>query len=231
MSPQIKKSSLAIDPADLAQRDRYKQLVGLIIPRPIALVTTLGPSGVLNAAPFSFFNLFSEAPPLIVLGLQSKPNGALKDTAAHIRDRGSFVVNLVDEALGERMNTCAVDFPPEISEIHVAGLTSLPSVKIPVPRIAEAPAALECRHYTTLEVSRERRLALGEIVYVHVREGIVDPERLYVDMNEYRPLARLHGDFYASLGQPFTHKHRTYGEWAAASDVNGEKTAPRREPS
>src|SRR6185295_835895 len=149
---------LSYDPAAMAQRDRYKLLISLVIPRPIALVTTLGPTGVVNAAPFSFFNLFSESPPLCVLGLQSKPDKSLKDTSAHIRDRGAFVVNLVDEALGERMNICAIDFPPEISEIDAANLTLLPSEKVAIPRIAEAPAALECRHYTTLEVSAERRL-------------------------------------------------------------------------
>jgi len=205
---------LSYDPAAMAQRDRYKLLISLVIPRPIALVTTLGPTGVVNAAPFSFFNLFSESPPLCVLGLQSKPDKSLKDTSAHIRDRGAFVVNLVDEALGERMNICAIDFPPEISEIDAADLTLLPSEKVAIPRIAEAPAALECRHYTTLEVSAERRLAIGEIVHIHVREGIVDPERLYVDMKQYRPLARLYGNFYASLSEPFAHVRKTYEEWA-----------------
>jgi flavin reductase (DIM6/NTAB) family NADH-FMN oxidoreductase RutF len=206
---------LSYDAASLAQRDRYKVLISLVIPRPIALVTTLGPTGIVNAAPFSFFNIFSESPPLAVLGLQSKPDKRLKDTSAHIRDRGEFVINLVDEALGAQMNQCAVDFPPEISEIDAAKLNLLPSEKIKIPRIAEAPAALECRHYTTLEVSAERRLAIGEIVHIHVRDGIVDPVKLRVDMKAYRPLARLYGNFYASLGEPFTHVRQSYEEWAA----------------
>ena len=209
---------LSLDPAALPQRDRYKLLISLVIPRPIALVTTLGPTGVVNAAPFSFFNLFSEEPPLAVLGLQCKPGGGLKDTSAHIRDQGAFVINLVDEALGAQMNMCAIDFPPEISEIDAARLTTLPSQKIKVPRIAEAPAAFECRHYTTLEVSRERRLAIGEIVHIHVRPGIVDPVKLRVDMNAYRPLARLYGNFYASLGEPFTHLRQSYEEWQAEQE-------------
>jgi hypothetical protein len=79
-------------------------------PRPIALVTTLGPGGIVNAAPFSFFNVFAEDPPLVVLGLEARPDGSLKDTSAHIRDSGAFTVNLVDEALAERMNICSVDF-------------------------------------------------------------------------------------------------------------------------
>ena len=100
---------LSYDLDALTAHDRYKLLISLVIPRPIALVTTVGPTGVVNAAPFSFFNIFSEAPPLAVLGLQARPNGSMKDTSAHIRDRGEFVINLVDEALGEQMNQCAVD--------------------------------------------------------------------------------------------------------------------------
>jgi flavin reductase (DIM6/NTAB) family NADH-FMN oxidoreductase RutF len=169
-----------------------------------------------NAAPFSFFNMFSESPPLAVLGLQVRPDGGLKDTAAHIRDRGEFVINLVDEALGEQMNQCAVDFPPEISEIDVARLTTRPSEKIKTPYIAEAPAALECRHYTTLEVSASRRIAIGEILHIHVRAGLWDTEKMRIDMKAYRPLARLFGNFYASLSEPFTHERQSYEEWAAA---------------
>jgi flavin reductase (DIM6/NTAB) family NADH-FMN oxidoreductase RutF len=206
------------DPAALAPRDRYKMLISLVIPRPIALVTTIGPTGVVNAAPFSFFNVFSDEPPLCVLGLQSKPGGGLKDTSAHIRDRGAFVVNLVDEALGEQMNQCAVDFPADVSEIDVAKLHLLPSEKVRIPRIAEAPAALECRHYTTLEVSAQRRLAIGEIVHIHIREGLWDHAKMRVDMTKYRPIARLFGNFYASLGEPFTHVRQSYEEWLAGQN-------------
>src|SRR5204862_4397379 len=166
----------------MKQHDRYKLLISLVIPRPIALVTTLGPTGIVNAAPFSFFNIFSESPPLAVLGLQARPNGGLKDTSAHIRDQGAFVINLVDEALGAQMNQCAVDFPPDVSEIDAAKLNLLPSDKIKIPRIAEAPAALECRHYTTLEVSSSRRLAIGEIVHIHIRAGLWADKTQRVDM-------------------------------------------------
>jgi len=206
---------LSYDLSTLTDHNRYKLLISLVIPRPIALVTTVGPTGVVNAAPFSFFNIFSEAPPLAVLGLQARPQGGLKDTSAHLRDRGEYVINLVDEALGEQMNQCAVDFPPEVSEIDAAKLTLKPGVKVKIPRIAEAPAALECRHFTTLEVSATRRLAIGEILHVHVREGLWDPDKMRVDMSKYRPLARLYGNFYASLGAPFTHVRLSYEEWLA----------------
>src|ERR1043166_9017539 len=204
---------LSYDLDSLSQHDRYKLLISLVIPRPIALVTTVGPTGVVNAAPFSFFNVFSEEPPLCVLGLQSRPDKTLKDTSAHVRDRGAFVVNLVDEALGPQMNQCAVDFPPDVSEIDAAKLNLLPSDKVAIPRIAEAPASLECRHFTTLEVSASRRLAIGEIVQIHVRAGLWDPETMRVDMTQYRPLARLFGNYYASLGAPFTHVRQSYEQW------------------
>jgi flavin reductase (DIM6/NTAB) family NADH-FMN oxidoreductase RutF len=210
----------------LPQPQRYKLLVGLVVPRPIALVTTVGPGGIVNAAPFSFFNVFSEEPPLVVLGLQSRPDGTIKDTPANIRETGAFVVNLVDEALAEQMNICAVDFPRGESEIDAAGLDLCAGTAIPVPRIASAPVALECRHYLTLEVSRERRLCIGQVVHLHVRDGIVDPDNLRVDIDAYRPVARLHGNYYARLGEVFRLVRQSYPDWKA----EGAKPA-RREAS
>ena len=126
------------------------------------------------------------------------------------------MINLVDEALGEQMNQCAVDFPPEVSEIDAAKFNLLPSEKIKIPRIAEAPAALECRHYTTLEVSAHRAAwRSARSLHVHVRDGLWDTEKMRIDMTQYRPLARLFGNFYASLGEPFTHVRQSYEEWAA----------------
>jgi flavin reductase (DIM6/NTAB) family NADH-FMN oxidoreductase RutF len=210
----------------LPQAQRYKLLVGLVVPRPIALVTTVGPGGIVNAAPFSFFNVFSEEPPLVVLGLQSRPDGTIKDTPGNIRETGTFVVNLVDETLAEQMNICAVDFPSRESEIDAAGLDLCAGAAIPVPRIASAPVALECRHYMTLEVSRERRLCIGQVICLHVRDGIIDPDNLRVDIDAYRPVARLHGNYYARLGEVFQLVRQSYPDWKA----KGAKPA-RREAS
>jgi flavin reductase (DIM6/NTAB) family NADH-FMN oxidoreductase RutF len=218
---------MTFDFAVLPQPLRYKLLVGLVVPRPIALVTSVGPGGIVNAAPYSFFNVFSDEPPLIVLGLQSRPDGAIKDTPANIREIGAFVVNLVDEALAEQMNICAMDFPRGESEIDVAGLQLFAGTAVAVPRIATAPVALECRHYMTLEVSRERRLCIGQVVYLHVREGIVDPDTLRVDIDAYRPVARLYGNYYARLGEVFKLVRQTYAEWK----VNGAQPAERPGPS
>jgi len=217
---------MTFDFATLPQPQRYKLLVGLVVPRPIALVTSVAPGGIVNAAPYSFFNVFSDEPPLIVLGLQSRPDGSVKDTPANIREFGAFVVNLVDEALAEQMNICAIDFPRGESEIDAAGLQLLAGTAVPVPRIATAPVALECRHYMTLEVSRERRLCIGQVVYLHVREGVVDPDSLRVDIEAYRPVARLYGNYYARLGEVFQLVRQTYAEWT----VNGAQPAARREP-
>lgn len=203
----------------LAAQDRYKLLCALVVPRPIALVTTLGPGGVVNAAPFSFFNVFAEDPPLVVLGVESRPDGSPKDTAAHIRDTGAFTVNLIDEALAERMNVCSVDFPPDTSEVDHAGLTAVPGTAIPVPRIAEAVASLECRHYQTLEVSPRRRLCVGQVVFLHARAGIVDPARMYVNLDAYKPVARLFANLYAPLGKPFTLVRQSYDQWLASNGV------------
>jgi flavin reductase (DIM6/NTAB) family NADH-FMN oxidoreductase RutF len=204
---------------------RYKLLAALVVPRPIALVTTLGPGGTVNAAPFSFFNVFSEDPALVVLGLSARPDGAPKDTLAHVRETGIFVVNLVDEAMAERMNICAIDFPPEVSEVEAAGLKILPGVSVPVPRLADAPAALECRHHTTLEVSVKRHLVIGSVVRLHARPGIVDPERLHVNLDAYKPVARLFGDLYARLGEKFALKRRSFAEWQADNSRHREENS------
>lgn len=201
--------------ADIAPRERYKLLCASVTPRPIALVTTVSAEGVVNAAPFSFFNVFSEEPALIVLGLQHKPGNDPKDTTRNIAAAGAFVVNLVDEALAEAMNICAVDFPPEVSEIEAAGLSLLPGVTIAVPRIAQAPFALECRKTLTLAFSPTRELLIGEVVRLHAREGLVDPATLRVSMSDYKPVGRMFGDGYSRQGDRFDMKRGSYEDWLA----------------
>jgi flavin reductase (DIM6/NTAB) family NADH-FMN oxidoreductase RutF len=135
---------------DLSKQDRYKLLSGIVIPRPIALVTTLDANGAVNAGPFSFFNVFSEDPPLVALGLQHKADRTPKDTTRNIHRDGEFVVNMVDEALASAMNDCAVDFPSGESEVAALGLAVSPSVDVKVPRLAAAPFALECKRSVSL---------------------------------------------------------------------------------
>lgn len=208
-TPARLEGGLDVRLADLHQRDRYKVLCGAVVPRPIALVTTLSPEGHVNAAPFSFFNVFSEAPPLVVLGLQAR-EGIMKDTTANVRRTGEFVVNLVSEEIAEAMNVCAIDFPPDIGELERARLTPSPSRDVAPPAIAEAPIALECRRTMMINVSIERDLLVGEVLRVRARPGIIDPETLHVDIDAYRPVARLYGNLYATLHDRFSLKRELY---------------------
>src|SRR5215213_7489773 len=196
---------------ELDPHDRYKLLCGVVVPRPIALVTTLDENGVVNAAPFSFFNVFSEDPPLVVLGLQHKPHEDRKDTTRNIAETGVFVVNIVDEALADGMNICAIDFPPEASEIEAARLDLLPGVDVAVPRIAQAPFALECRRTVALAFGPQRELLVGEVLRLHAREGLIDPARLRVETDAYHPVGRLFGDDgYARQRDRFDLKRESY---------------------
>ena len=204
---------LDVDPNDIEHRQRYKLLCGLVVPRPVALVTTVSDDGIVNAAPFSFFNVFSEAPPVAILGLNSKPDGSTKDTTRNIRATGEYVIHLVSDGLAEAMNVCAVDFPPELSEIGEAGFTLKPSRVVTPPTIAEAPVALETRLMTIIPVSPVRNVVLGEIVRFRALPGIVDPANLYVDIKRYRPVARLFGNLYARLGEVYELKRQVYQEW------------------
>jgi flavin reductase (DIM6/NTAB) family NADH-FMN oxidoreductase RutF len=206
---------LSLDFADLEPRQRYKLLCGLVVPRPIALVTTVNAEGVVNAAPFSFFNVFSENPALIVLGLQHNLDGTPKDTTRNIQLSGEFVVNLVDEAIAEAMNLTAIDFPPGESEPLLADLGLSASRQVKPPRLAAAPAAFECRRAVGLAFGPQRELLIGEVLGVHVRDGIVDPDSLDVDFTALRPIGRLCGNMYARQRDMFELKRITYAEWRA----------------
>lgn len=201
--------------ADLSPRDRYKLLCGAIVPRPIALVTTLHTAGRVNAAPFSFFNVFAEDPALVVLGLQHRPEGDAKDTNRNIRESGEFVVNLVDEPLAEAMNVCSIDFPPEVSEVEAAGLDLVASTAVEPPRIASAPVALECRRTMLLTFGPDRDLLIGEVLHLHARPGLIDPATLYMDHAAYRPIGRLFGSLYCRQGDVFSLPRESYPDWIA----------------
>jgi flavin reductase (DIM6/NTAB) family NADH-FMN oxidoreductase RutF len=216
MSARMQDYSAAF--ADLDPLARYKLLCAAICPRPIALVTCVSAEGVVNAAPFSFFNVFSEDPALIVLGLQhrARADGSryAKDTSRNIAAAGMFVVNMVDEALAEAMNVTAIDFPPEVSEIDAAGLTLKPGVTLPVPRIAEAPFAFECRRHSTLTFSPTREMVIGEVVHIHARAGLVDEARMRVSVTDYKPVGRLFANDYARQNDRFELKRESYADWS-----------------
>ena len=201
---------------ELEPLERYKLMIGFIAPRPIALVTTRSKAGVDNAAPFSFFNMFGEEPPLVVLGLGSRPDGASKDTPANINETGEFVVNMVDEAIAEQMMFCAIEFPPRESEIGPSGFTLAPCTEVQAGRIAESPVSFECRKRQVVEFADGRRvLTIGEIIHLHARDGLVDPETLRINSDTYQPIGRMHGAQYAKTDSRFEMPLLSHEEWRA----------------
>src|SRR2546429_7459989 len=143
-------------PYDRTPREPYKVLTGYVLPRPIAGVTPVGPKGVVNAAQFSFFNVFCEDPPLCMFAVNLRPDGRLKDTLANIQRTGEFVVNLADEPLARAMHETSGDFPPDIGEPGYLGLKLAPSSKVAVPRLADAPWAMECKTWRTIDGNGDR---------------------------------------------------------------------------
>ncbi|MDA9425427.1 MULTISPECIES: flavin reductase family protein [Bradyrhizobium] len=182
--------------SDLTPRERYKVLTSFILPRPIAWVTSVGPTGVVNAAPFSFFNAFCEDPPLCMFAANRKPNGQDKDTFLNIQRTGEFVVNIADEPLAKAMHESSGDFPPEVGEPDYLGLKLAPSTKIAVPRLADAPWAMECKLWKLIDINDDRRLIMGEGVHFHIRDELWDPEAMRVHMDRYHPIGRMFADRY-----------------------------------
>ena len=175
-------------------RETYNLLIGLVAPRPIALVTSMNEDGRLNAAPFSSYNYLCTDPPIIGMGVTDRPTASFvpKDTARNIRRTGEFVVNVVTEDLARQMNICATDFPAEVDELEMAGLTSIPSQIVKVPRIEQAHAALECREYTTMEIGRSR-IILGRVVAIYIEDKFIDPTGPYVRAEELHAIGRMNG--------------------------------------
>ena len=190
--------------AELAPRERYKILIGLIVPRPIALITTRGTNGVDNAAPFSFFNILSSDPPIVVVSFDARASGATKDTLRNIRDTGEFVVNLVDENLADAMHLCSTDLPPERSEIELAKLTIAPATRVKPGRIAESPVSLECTLKQAIDMGPERTIVLGEGFQLNVRDGLLDPATMRINDGAYHPIGRFYGNLYCRTNDRFT---------------------------
>jgi len=189
--------------AGLSAHERYKLLIGLVIPRPIGWVSTWSESGIANCAPFSFFNVISEAPPLCILSFNPRSDGAMKHTLKNIRRTGEFVVNLVDEGTANAMHASAAEIPETESEFTRAGLTPVPAKTVKHPRIGEAAASLECRLERRIEFGPEREMVVGEILLVHAREGIIDPATKRISEELYRPVGRLFANRYCTTRQRF----------------------------
>jgi flavin reductase (DIM6/NTAB) family NADH-FMN oxidoreductase RutF len=193
---------MEIDFTQITAYQRYKLMASLIVPRPIALVTTLGPGGVANAAPFSMFNMLGEDPPIVMLSINRVHDGRLKDTAANILASGEFVVHLTDEAMAAQMHACGEALPPEVSELERFGLHALPSHTIAPPRIAQAPVAFECVLHEKLETA-SRYIFIGRVQWLSVRDGLVDTETWRVRLQDYHPVGRFGASFYVTTRDRF----------------------------
>ncbi|MBM4357237.1 MAG: flavin reductase family protein [Deltaproteobacteria bacterium] len=191
---------MQIDPKDHDATRLYQLMTSVIVPRPIAWVSTLSRDGVPNLAPFSFFSGLTTTPPLVTIAA-GRRRGARKDTTNNASATRELVVNLVTEGQLDAMVKTSGEFPPEVDEIALAGLTPLPSVKVRPPRIAEAPVQLECKTREILELSPGIvDLIVAEIVHVHVADGIPVGEDLSIPTEALRPIARLGGACYTTLG-------------------------------
>ena len=183
-----------IDFANTDQRRIYSLLCGLIAPRPVAWITSINPAGQLDAAPFSAFNYVGMDPPIVAVGIANEPGpGAIaKQTAQNIRNKGEFVVNVVNEAVAETMNFTAIDFPPEIKDLEIGALKTEPSLIVKVPRIAASPASLECRELMTMEIGRNR-IILGQVVAVHMKDEFIDQTGHYIRAEDLHAIGRMNG--------------------------------------
>lgn len=197
---------LSIDPNLQSERDNYKLLTGSIIPRPVAFVTTLSGTGVLNAAPFSYFNIVTADPPMISVSVQRK-QGLPKDTARNAMELGAFVVHISDESNIEQINETAAALPPDESEVALAGLTPVPSESIPVPGVAEAKVRMECVLERAIQLGGTAEhpaadLLIGRVVRFHIAESVYEGGR--ITAAELKAISRLAGNDYAALGPVFS---------------------------
>lgn len=191
---------IAIDPQQQTERDNYKLLIGSIIPRPIAFVTSLSAEGVLNGAPFSYFTIVSSNPPMISLAVQRRA-GAPKDTANNILEAQEFVVHIVDRDNVEAINKTAATLPPEQSEILAAGLTPVDSLRIKVPGIREAKIRMECTLERHIDLPGTD-LFIGQVVQFHIEDDLYNQGR--IDPLKLGAVSRLAGNNYAAIGDIFT---------------------------
>lgn len=190
---------MEIDPATLDRKAAYRLMISLIVPRPIALVSSVSPEGRVNLAPFSFFNGVSSHPPILMIAVGNR-KGERKDTWKNIEATGEFVVNVVVPDLVDAMVASSAEFAPGVDEFLETGLTPIPSRRVRPPRVAESPVNFECRLERLVEIEGSA-LILGRVLLYQVRDDLMDQGR--VDPRRLLPVARLGDDFYSRLGEIF----------------------------
>jgi flavin reductase (DIM6/NTAB) family NADH-FMN oxidoreductase RutF len=218
---------MLFDFGKIPPREGYKLLVSTVTPRPIAWITSLNAAGQLNAAPFSFFNVFAGDPPVVGIGIGSHEPGRAKDTRRNIRETKEFVVNLVCEDTAEAMNVTAIEFEPEVNEIPEAELETIPSVHVKPPRIAASPVSMECTLMQIVELGSDNGLVLGRVLAMHVRDDLVlDSAKNYIDTPRLKLIGRMHGTgWYARTSDLFQMDRIPRSNWTLRGDKKA--TVPR----
>jgi flavin reductase (DIM6/NTAB) family NADH-FMN oxidoreductase RutF len=195
---------ISCDISQITAQDAYKLLIGSVVPRPIAFISTIAPDGVGNLAPFSFFNGVSSKPLCIMVSITRRADGSKKDSLINIEANGEFVVNTVAEWMIEPVNHCAAEYPYGTDEMEKVGLTPLLSEKVKPKRVKESPIHLECRVHKLIEIGEGAggsTIVIGEVLLVHVHEKAFENGRIIMD--EIRPISRLAGDMYGLPPETF----------------------------
>lgn len=190
-----------LDPQTMTSAEVYKVMTGIVVPRPIAWVSTRSRDGATNLAPFSSFTFVSHSPPMLAIGVDAKPDGAgLKDTARNILDTKEFVVHIADHALLAPLHASAQDYPSAVSEIDALGLPTVASSRIEAPRLVDAPVAVECTLHRCIELGNgPTRLMIGKVLCFHVRDSLLNAGK--IDTVLLDPISRVGGPHYATIGK------------------------------
>jgi flavin reductase (DIM6/NTAB) family NADH-FMN oxidoreductase RutF len=194
---------------------RFAFLTGAVVPRPIALITTLTSSGTCNAAPYTFFSIAGTEPPMVTVTVLPTPDGRMKDTGANILQTREFVINLVTEDMAAAMNVTCIDAPAHVDELALAGLDPAPSVKVKPPRVAASPVSLECVLHGTIPLSENQLIILGRIVHAHVANEIVlDASEPLLDTMAMRLIGGMHGaKWYTRTSDVFAMDRPSWTDW------------------
>jgi flavin reductase (DIM6/NTAB) family NADH-FMN oxidoreductase RutF len=205
---------------EMSPPERYRLLLATVLPRPIAWITTRDPSGAINAAPFSFFNVFGSDPATVGVGIGSKGPGEPKDTRANIRANEQFVVNLVPFALAQEMRVTSIAFPRGVEEAKEAGLSLAPSERVGVPRIAQAPVSMECTLMQEVLLGGFS-LVLGRILLVHVHdEAVMDRGRQHIDAGKLDLIGRMEGAWYTKTTDRFEMPPIALDDWKVRTAID-----------
>ena len=196
---------MEINPDELTAQQRYKLLIGSVVPRPIAFVSTINQKGKRNLAPFSFFNVVCYNPMILAFFPQKyKKDGELKDTVKNIKANSEFVINIPTEAIADAMNAASGLYDYGVDEFEVTGLTPAPSVAIKPPRVLESPVNFECRLERMIEFGSDKGgcdAVFGRVVHLHINDDLIDDFR--IDIQKLKPVARLAGNSYSKIGEIF----------------------------